>query len=353
MPTDQKLAQGYFVQPVIFTGVANDNQLCREEIFGPVTCVIRFKDYEDAIRQANDSEYGLAATIWTRDLKTALDADATARGRPRPGQPEPGGAGQHVLWRRQAVGPGQGGLARIDAGAFHAEEDHHPQSRLSGGTGQRAMRRFLRLRFLLLLPVLALVGGFIWLRSSLPLEDGRLVLAGLSGEVRISRDEHGIPSITAASDRDAAFALGFVHAQDRLFQMDTMRRYGAGRLSEWFGAAALRADRFMRTLGLYRAAEQQYALLSARAARGARRLCRRRQRLSDAAPRRAAARIPVAARDARAVATGRHAWSGASSWICSLPRNFRSELLHARLAQHLSPEELADPLSRTIRMTRR
>jgi aldehyde dehydrogenase (NAD+) len=74
MPKDAKLAKGYFVQPVIFTGISNDNKLAREEIFGPVTCVIKFKDYEDAIRQANDTEYGLAATIWTRDLKTALDA---------------------------------------------------------------------------------------------------------------------------------------------------------------------------------------------------------------------------------------------------------------------------------------
>lgn len=73
-PEDPALAKGLFVEPVIFTGLTNDSRLAREEIFGPVTCVIRFSDYEDVIRQANDTEYGLAATIWTRDLKTALDA---------------------------------------------------------------------------------------------------------------------------------------------------------------------------------------------------------------------------------------------------------------------------------------
>jgi aldehyde dehydrogenase (NAD+) len=74
MPKDTRFARGYFVQPVIFTGVSNTHRVAREEIFGPVTCVIRFKDYEDAIAQANDTDYGLAATIWTRDLRTALDA---------------------------------------------------------------------------------------------------------------------------------------------------------------------------------------------------------------------------------------------------------------------------------------
>src|SRR5215471_4265438 len=122
------------------------------------------------------------------------------------------------------------------------------------------MRRLLFRLILLALAILA--GGFLWLRSSLPRNDGRLAVEGLQAEVRIHRDRHGIPTIGAQSDRDAAFALGFVHAQDRLFQMDIMRRAGAGRLSEWFGGATLPTDRFMRVLGVHRAAEQQYALLS-------------------------------------------------------------------------------------------
>lgn len=74
MPIDPALSKGLFIQPHIFTGLTNDSRLAREEIFGPVSCIIRFHEYEEAIAAANDSVYGLAATIWTKDLKTALDA---------------------------------------------------------------------------------------------------------------------------------------------------------------------------------------------------------------------------------------------------------------------------------------
>ncbi len=99
---------------------------------------------------------------------------------------------------------------------------------------------------LALVLVLLLVFGFIALRSSLPLLDGALPQAGLSAPVHISRDARGVPTLEAATRADLAFATGFLHAQDRFFEMDLSRRLAAGELSELFGTAALRQDRQAR-----------------------------------------------------------------------------------------------------------
>jgi penicillin amidase len=108
------------------------------------------------------------------------------------------------------------------------------------------------------LPALAVGGGWLWLRTGLPANEGTVVIDGLSVPVEILRDGNAVPHIFAGSDLDAYFALGWLHAEDRLFQMEMQRRTGAGRLAEVVGEAGLRTDRYMRTLGFYRQAEASY-----------------------------------------------------------------------------------------------
>ena len=106
---------------------------------------------------------------------------------------------------------------------------------------------------LVLLLVIAAAAAWHYARQTLPQTGGSLRLAGPRAEIRIERDAEGIPSIKAGSLEDAAFGLGFVHAQDRLWQLETHRRIGAGRLAEAFGEAALDNDRCLRALGVKRA----------------------------------------------------------------------------------------------------
>jgi penicillin G amidase len=114
---------------------------------------------------------------------------------------------------------------------------------------------FQLLLALIVLCALALGSTYFYARQSLPQTEGRIRLAGLGKPVEIVRDVYGVPHIYAASHADAYFALGFAHAQDRLWQMEMSRRIGAGRLAEILGPAALDTDRFLRTLGVRRAAQ--------------------------------------------------------------------------------------------------
>ncbi len=105
------------------------------------------------------------------------------------------------------------------------------------------------------------VAGALW--WTLPPTRQTLRIAGLSHPVSISLDGYGIPRITAASAEDAAAALGFLHARDRMFQMELMRRVGSGRVAEIAGPAALPIDRMMRVLGVRRRAAAAYPALPA------------------------------------------------------------------------------------------
>jgi aldehyde dehydrogenase (NAD+) len=64
--------RGYFIEPTVFTGVTDEMKIAREEIFGPVMNILRFKDIDEVVRRGNKTFYGLAAAVWTRDIQKAL-----------------------------------------------------------------------------------------------------------------------------------------------------------------------------------------------------------------------------------------------------------------------------------------
>jgi penicillin amidase len=104
--------------------------------------------------------------------------------------------------------------------------------------------------------VVVAAGAWVWLRQSLPQLDGTATAKGLVAPVEIVRDKEGVPHIFAKSERDGWFAMGYAHAQDRLWQMEFQRRVSDGRLSEFLGERAFEVDRLMRTLGIARLSER-------------------------------------------------------------------------------------------------
>ena len=207
---------------------------------------------------------------------------------------------------------------------------------------RRRWWRWLRRALLGLGAVLILaigsVAGLLW--WSLPPTAATPRIPGLSAPVEIVLDRHGIPRIAAQTEKDAAAALGWLHARDRMFAMELMRRGASGRMAEIAGPALLRNDRLARTLGLARRAEADLATLPA---------------------------------DTRAIleayASGVNAWIAARGRFAApefiplgppepwrpehtllwakvmglwLSGNWRSELERARLAALLPPERLAD-----------
>ena len=113
--------------------------------------------------------------------------------------------------------------------------------------------------------VLAVVGAAAWggwrwfSRQALPRTSGTVRVAGLTQPVEIVRDQYGVPHIYADTTADLFFAEGYVHAQERFWQMDFWRHIGSCRLSEMFGESQLDTDKFLRTMGWRQIAAQEYA----------------------------------------------------------------------------------------------
>ncbi len=205
------------------------------------------------------------------------------------------------------------------------------------------MRRWAaRIGLGLLAIALLFAGTLVWLaRASLPQIAGEVVVPGLEHAVTIVRDANGIPHVTAQSEADAYLAMGFLHGQDRLWQMEFNRLVGQGRLAEVLGEAALPADRYLRTLGLARAAEAALRQMTPRAAG--------LLTAYTAGVNAAIAGYGLALPPEFLILRHRpEPWRPVDSLLfqkllaLDLSSNWREELLRARLAQRLTPAQLDD-----------
>ena len=192
--------------------------------------------------------------------------------------------------------------------------------------------------------LLAIVLAYVWMRGSLPDLASSVSVIGIAAPVEITRDRHGVPHVVAQSRDDALYGLGYVHAQDRLWQMEVNRRLGAGRASEVMGRGTLALDRTMRVLGIYRSAQRNYANLDPAT----------RSALESYA---AGVNAFIASRDFLRrplppefimLGVEPEPWRPEDSLVLGktmafdLSVNMSEELLRAHLAQILDPQQLAD-----------
>lgn len=238
---------------------------------------------------------------------------------------------------------------RADCAAHRARRQRSggaERSPASGGTEDAVtLNRAARwlLNGLIGLIVLFVVIGsslYLWLITSKPQTGGTLALPGLHAKASVTRDVFHVPHIVAADRHDAFFALGYVQAEDRLFQMDLLRRYGEGRTAELAGRSTLGSDRFMRTIGLYRSAEEELAAVSPST----------REALAAFAAGVNAyiARRPGGAQPFYYFVPGPAPWRPVDTVVVEkimafyLAQNYRREIEHARMAKRVTPDQLHD-----------
>ena len=205
------------------------------------------------------------------------------------------------------------------------------------------MKRAGKILAVLLLLLLAIaVGACLYLQRSLPQLDGTVKVHGPGAAIEIVRDAEGVPHLFAKSARDGWFAMGYVHAQDRLWQMEFQRRVAQGRLAEFLGERAYDVDRLMRTLGIARIAERIVARLDAETLANLEAYAAGVNAVIDADP-----VLPVEfhvfrLKPARWKPADTMGWLFVMAW--DLSSNWRTELARLRFAAKLGPERAGEIL---------
>jgi penicillin amidase len=205
-----------------------------------------------------------------------------------------------------------------------------------------SLRRKLSIGFgSVALVLAAALGAAVWWgHRSIASWSGDVVVAGLRQPIEIVRDQHAVPHIFAQSEVDAYFGLGYVHAQDRLWQLELNRRLGSGRLSEIFGPDALIRDRLFRTLGLRRMAEKNLEHLGPAALEALDGYVRGINAFLGPGPALPPEFALLGVTPEPWTAGDALVWLKMMAWMLS--SNMDSELWRWRLSRHLGPEDVAE-----------